>query len=91
MWKYKWYLEINGRGKIEVGFYADLTIIDPERFCYIRNNDIISHAKWTPHEGKRLCGVPIITILNGTIVHHLHDNVSFNPDDLHSSMLLGRR
>lgn len=84
-------LEINGRGKIEVGFYADLTIIDPERFWYISNNDIISNAKWTPHEGKRLWGVPIITILNGNIVHHLYDNVSFNQDDLHSSMLLERR
>ena len=27
--------QINGRGKIEVGFYADLTVIDPERFWYI--------------------------------------------------------
>ncbi|MGL5591599.1 MAG: hypothetical protein ACRDCF_02580 [Mycoplasmoidaceae bacterium] len=84
-------LNIDRRGKIEVGNYADLTVIDPERFWYITNNDIISNAKWTPHEGKRLWGVPIITILNGKIVHHSYENVTFNENDLYLSMPLERK
>ncbi|MGL4616769.1 MAG: hypothetical protein ACRCUM_00885 [Mycoplasmoidaceae bacterium] len=84
-------LEIDRRGKIEVGYYADLTVIDPERFWYITNNDIVSNAKWTPHEGKRLWGVPIITIINGKIAHHSYENFTFNENDSYLSIPLERK
>ncbi len=80
-------LELNNRGKIEVGYYADLIVIDPEKFWYISNNDIHSNAKWTPYEGKRVWGMPIMTILNGNIVYDLYDGITFAEEEYISNFI----
>lgn len=52
---------------IEEGAIASLTVIDIDKFWFVTENDITSLPRWTPYEGRRLWGVPILTICNGFI------------------------
>lgn len=56
------------KGVIAVGSDADFAIWDPDREVTI-TNDMLHHATdFTPYEGKRVRGWPIITISRGEIV-----------------------
>ena len=59
---------LKNKGKIEIGFDADLTIIDLKKEMKIRGDDFCSKQKWTPFEGWKVKGVPTHTIVNGKIV-----------------------
>ena len=59
--------EIKNKGFIEIGFDADITIVDLNKKTLIRNEDIISKCKWTPYNGMTLQGAPLATIINGII------------------------
>ena len=56
---------IVGKGRIAVGYDADLTIVDLKRTQTISNNWIASKAKWTPYDGKEVTGWPVGTIVRG--------------------------
>lgn len=56
---------ISKKGRIAVGYDADLTIIDLNREETITNMQVASRAGWTPYDGKRVKGWPIGTIIRG--------------------------
>jgi dihydroorotase len=54
-----------GKGRIAVGYDADLTIVDLKRQETIRNDWIASRAGWTPYEGRTVTGWPVGTVVRG--------------------------
>ncbi len=56
---------IAGKGRIAVGYDADLTIVDLGRQRTIENRWIASRAGWTPFDGRKVTGWPVGTIVGG--------------------------
>jgi dihydroorotase len=56
---------IAGKGRIAVGYDADLTIVDLARRETISNGWIQSRCGWTPYDGVRVQGWPVGTIVRG--------------------------
>jgi dihydroorotase len=54
-----------GKGRLAVGYDADLTIVDLKREETITNGWIASKAGWTPYDGVKVTGWPVGTILRG--------------------------
>ena len=53
------------KGRVAVGYDADLTIVDLKRQEAITNDKIASKAPWTPYHGKTVTGWPVGTIIRG--------------------------
>jgi dihydroorotase len=56
---------IAAKGRIAVGYDADLTIVDRKRRETITNNWIASRVGWTPYDGMRVTGWPVGTFVRG--------------------------
>ncbi len=56
---------IRGKGRIAVGYDADLTIVDLQRRATIANAWIQSRCGWTPYDGVSVQGWPIGTVVRG--------------------------
>lgn len=56
------------KGAIRVGADADLTIVDVNRTQVVRGSALRSRARVTPFEGMTVRGVPVYTLVRGTIV-----------------------
>jgi dihydroorotase len=56
------------KGRIAVGFDADLTVIDLKRQQTITNRWIASRAGWTPYDGVSVTGWPVGTFVRGARV-----------------------
>ncbi|GAB5039702.1 dihydroorotase [Bartonella henselae] len=56
---------ISRKGRLAVGYDADLTIVDLKREEIITNVLIGSRAGWTPYDGKKVKGWPVGTIIRG--------------------------
>lgn len=56
---------LEGKGRIAVGYDADLTIVDMKRRETITHEWIQSRAAWTPYDGKTVQGWPIGTFVRG--------------------------
>ncbi|MCZ4344698.1 dihydroorotase [Devosia neptuniae] len=56
------------KGRVAVGYDADLTIVDLKRRETIRNADVKSRAGWTPYDGVTVTGWPVGTIVRGKTV-----------------------
>lgn len=54
-----------GKGRIAVGYDADLTIVDLKRRETIHNSWIASKPGWTPYDGREVTGWPVGTIIRG--------------------------
>ncbi|MBM3578575.1 MAG: dihydroorotase [Alphaproteobacteria bacterium] len=59
---------IAGKGRVAVGYDADLTIVDMRRRETIRNSWIASRVGWTPYDGKEVVGWPVGTFVRGAKV-----------------------
>lgn len=59
---------IANKGRVAVGYDADLTIVDLKRRETIRNADVKSRAGWTPYDGVTVIGWPVGTIVRGKTV-----------------------
>lgn len=59
---------ISRKGRIAVGYDADLTIVDLKREETISNEQVSSRAGWTPYHGKKVKGWPVGTIIRGKVV-----------------------
>jgi len=59
---------IAGKGRIAVGYDADLTVIDLKRQMTITNRWIASRAGWTPYDGITVTGWPVGTFVRGARV-----------------------
>jgi dihydroorotase len=53
------------KGRIAVGYDADLTIVDLKRRETITDRWIASRAGWTPYDGVKVTGWPVGTFLRG--------------------------
>lgn len=53
------------KGRIAVGYDADLTIVDMKRRETITHEQAGSKAGWTPYHGKTVTGWPVGTIIRG--------------------------
>jgi dihydroorotase len=58
---------IAGKGRIAVGYDADLTIVDLAAERVLENDWIGSKCGWTPFAGRKVKGWPIGTVLRGRI------------------------
>ena len=56
---------IAGKGRIAVGYDADLTVVDLKRRQTITNQWIKSRAGWTPYDGLTVTGWPVATFVRG--------------------------
>jgi dihydroorotase len=56
---------IRNKGRIAVGYDADLTIVDLKRTTTISNDWIESRCAWTPYDGVKVTGWPVGTFVRG--------------------------
>lgn len=61
---------ITGKGKITLGYDADLVIIDDKDHSMITEEEILSKSAWSPYVGKKRACKVLTTILRGNIVYH---------------------
>jgi dihydroorotase len=59
---------IAGKGRIAVGYDADLSLVDLKSRRTIRESWIASRCGWTPFDGMTATGWPVATIVRGHIV-----------------------
>lgn len=58
---------IKGKGRLETGYDGDLTIVDMKAERVITNAWSKSKCGWTPFDGMKVTGWPVMTVLNGVI------------------------
>ncbi|MEZ5851605.1 MAG: dihydroorotase [Hyphomicrobiaceae bacterium] len=56
---------IRNKGRIAVGYDADLSIVDLKRRETITNAWIQSRSQWTPYDGRTVTGWPVGTLVRG--------------------------
>ena len=62
--------DIVGKGRIAVGYDADLVLVDLERATEVRNDQQLTKCGWSPWHGQRLVGWPVRTWVMGHEVYH---------------------
>jgi dihydroorotase len=60
--------DIVGKGRIEVGYDADLVLIDMNATHTVRDAEQETKSRWTPWDGRSLKGWPVRTIVMGRTV-----------------------
>lgn len=58
---------IAGKGRVALGYDADLTIVDLKTKRTITNDWIASKSGWTAYDGQTVTGWPIVTMIRGLI------------------------
>ena len=61
---------LHGKGDIDVGFDADLAILDPDASFVVRAAESPSEQGYTPFEGRELTGKVTSTFLRGARIFH---------------------
>jgi dihydroorotase len=56
------------KGVIAPGSDADLVVIDLKKEDIIKSDRLYTKVQWTPYEGRRVKGVPVMTFVRGEIV-----------------------
>ena len=72
---------IAAKGRIAVGYDADLTVVDLKARRTIRNEDMASRVGWTPFDGFEARGWPAATIIRGRVV--MREDEILTPNDGH--------
>src|SRR5687768_8187215 len=57
------------KGAIRAGADADIVLVDPKKQRTIADADVLSKCGWTPYAGKQVTGVPVHTILRGSVIY----------------------
>ncbi|MCZ7606202.1 MAG: dihydroorotase [Planctomycetota bacterium] len=60
---------MKGKGRIEVGHDADLTLVDANAVHTVRNEEQLTKVKWSPWHGQKLKGRAVTTIVRGQVVY----------------------
>ncbi len=71
-----------GKGRIEVGYDADLVLVDPKRRRVIRDAEQFTKSKWSPWNGVELQGWPVQTFVRGKSVFQLKTEQQVGTVDL---------
>lgn len=58
---------VKNKGRIAPGFDADFTVVDLKKTRTIENSWIASRCGWTPYDGMKVTGWPVMTILKGRV------------------------
>jgi dihydroorotase len=56
------------RGYIREGYFADLVLVDSDRPCQVRAEDLIYKCGWSPLEGYEFRSSIRATLVNGEVV-----------------------
>ena len=62
--------QIEKRGFIREGYYADLILVDPHNPWTVTSENILYKCGWSPFEGTTFKSRITHTILNGNLVYH---------------------
>ena len=60
---------IEKKGSILPGNYADLVLVDMNKEYEICDEDVLSLVGWSPYAGRKVKGKPIVTIVRGQTVY----------------------
>lgn len=60
--------DLVGKGRIEVGYDADLVLVDLDKRQVVRSVDQLTKCGWSPWEGVELVGWPVRTLVSGRTV-----------------------
>lgn len=60
---------LKNKGRIQVGYDADLVLVDLKAEREIRNEDTLGLIGWTPYAGRKVRGVPVRTLVRGRTVY----------------------
>jgi dihydroorotase len=58
---------LRGKGRLAVGYDADLTLVDLAAWRTIEESWIVSPCGWTPFAGMRVTGWPMATVVRGMV------------------------
>ncbi|MDY3236865.1 MAG: dihydroorotase family protein [Fusobacterium perfoetens] len=61
---------IKNKGKLEIGYDADLVIINLETTERIKKEEVVSKCGWTPYDGFLKGGEVLTTIVRGNVVYN---------------------
>ena len=61
--------EVNKRGFLREGYYADVVLIDPNSTSTVTKDSLLYKCGWSPFEGTTFNSRISHTILNGVIVY----------------------
>jgi dihydroorotase len=61
--------DVVGKGRIEVGYDADLVLVDMDRTQTIKNEDQLAKCGWSPWHGRQVTGWPVRTWVGGQEVY----------------------
>lgn len=59
---------IRNKGRLVVGYDADLTLVDLKATRRVRHQDMATRVGWTPFDGRSLQGWPVATLVRGVQV-----------------------
>lgn len=60
--------DLKNKGRIQVGYDADFTIVDLKRKQTVEKKWLASKTGWSPFEGMSFTGWPVMTLLKGEVV-----------------------
>ena len=60
---------IKNKGRIEVGYDADLVLVDMQKEKTIENGKLQTKVNWSPYNGWKTKGWPVMTMVNGNVVY----------------------
>ena len=60
---------VRERGFLREGYFADLTLIDPDTPFTVRREDVLSKCGWSPFEGATFRSTVAATFVNGHLGH----------------------
>ena len=60
---------IVNKGSLEVGYDADLTIVDLKNYRTVKDSEMFTKVRWNPFAGKQLTGWPAWTVVGGEIAY----------------------
>jgi dihydroorotase len=75
------------KGQIREGYDADLTVIDMKLEREVSNAQLYTKCGWSPYEGRKLKGWPVMTFVNGVL--GMKDGVVIESADLHGVEVAG--
>jgi len=61
---------IDGRGYLREGYFADLTLINPNKPQIVRRDQVLSKCGWSPFEGDTFHASVAATFVNGNLAAH---------------------
>lgn len=79
--------QIENRGYIREGYFADLAILDLNKIWEVNKFNIYYKCAWSPLEGKQLKGYITDTIVSG---HHAYSNGKFDESKKGQRLLFSR-